>query len=236
MNHRGGVLYVARAGVDHRRVGADARLPSLARTAYARGRAARRLDVRRGGAPTLKRELATLGGCLGHVIRRRCLGGLTMVAHSTGRLQQGLLEKANGKELPDPGSDDFLSGSSGTVGGVDVLRRSVGDEAVNAWELASGRRMRLALAARHRPSLRRVLVLGIERPEHRGLFERMRAEMLSSRHDVEFHASEPGRRGKFENLNRLLAAHPAEGHDWLLVVDDDVELARGLPRPLPVPV
>jgi glycosyltransferase involved in cell wall biosynthesis len=90
VNHRGGVLYVARAGVDHRRVGADARLPSLARTAYTRGRAARRLDVRRGGSPPLNRELATLGGCLGHVIRRRCLGGLTMVAHSTGRLQEGL--------------------------------------------------------------------------------------------------------------------------------------------------
>ena len=32
--------------------------------------------------------------------------------------------------------------------------------------------------------------------------------------------------GKFENLNRLLAEHPAAGHDWL-IVDDDVELPRG---------
>jgi glycosyltransferase involved in cell wall biosynthesis len=37
--HDSGVLYVADAAVDHRRVGADARLGSLARTAYARGRA-----------------------------------------------------------------------------------------------------------------------------------------------------------------------------------------------------
>jgi Glycosyl transferase family 2 len=32
--------------------------------------------------------------------------------------------------------------------------------------------------------------------------------------------------GKFENLNRLLAAAPATA-DWTLVVDDDVELPRG---------
>ena len=32
--------------------------------------------------------------------------------------------------------------------------------------------------------------------------------------------------GKFENLNRLLAASPATA-DWTLVVDDDVELPRG---------
>ena len=89
-SHSARVLYVARAAVDHRRTGADARLPALARTAYARGRAARRLDSRRGQAPALGRELLTLAGCLGHVVRRRCPGGLTMVAHSAGRLREGL--------------------------------------------------------------------------------------------------------------------------------------------------
>ena len=34
-------------------------------------------------------------------------------------------------------------------------------------------------------------------------------------------------KGKFENLDELLLAHPAHGHDWLLVVDDDVALPRG---------
>ena len=221
------VLYVARAAVDHRRAGADARLGSLARTSYARGRAARRLDVRRGQGPTLGRELSTLAGCLGHVIRRRCLGGLTMVAHSAGRLQEGLREIANGEDTANRGSDDFLSGTSGTVGGLDALRRSVHDEVVNAWELASGRRVRLALAARHRPPLRRVLVLGVERPEHGALADGVRAELLSSRHDVELCTCRPDGRGKFENLNQLLAAHPPEGRDWLLAIDDDVELARG---------
>ena len=36
-----------------------------------------------------------------------------------------------------------------------------------------------------------------------------------------------GERGKFENLNALLAAHPPAAYDWLLVIDDDVALPRG---------
>jgi hypothetical protein len=248
------VLYVANAAVDHRRAGADARLGSLARTAHTRGRAARRFDVRRGAAPALGRELLTLGGCLGHVVRRRCPAGLTMVAHSAGRVQEGLRERAtelsrNGGmrgKISRPGavrspswgpaangggngreSDDFLSGGSGTVGGMDAVRRGIEDEAVNAWELASGRRLRLELAARHDPPLRKVLVIGVERPERRALADAMRAELLSSRHDVELQTCPPEGRGKFENLNRLLAVQEPEGRDWLLVVDDDVELPRG---------
>ncbi len=219
-----GVLYVAAAAVDHRRAGADARLGSLARTAYARGRAARRLDLRGGRAPSTGRELATLAGCLAHVIRRRCPAGLTMVAHSAGRLREAIGGPAQSTQ--QPAGDDFLSGTSGTVGGLDAVRRNLEDELVDAWELISGRRLRLELAARHRPPLRRVLVLGIVRPERQALADGIRTELESSRHDVELHTCEPGGRGKFENLNRLLAAHPPEDRDWLLLIDDDVELSR----------
>jgi hypothetical protein len=221
------VLYVARAAVEHRRAGADAQLGSLARVAHARGRAARRLDARRGQAPSLPREMLTLAGCLGHVLRRRCPAGLTMVAHSAGRLREGVRERPREATGDGGAHDDFLSGTSGTVGGLNALRRAAEDEVVNAWELASGRRLRLALAARHDPPLRRVLVLGVERPERRALAEAMRAELLRSRHDVELHTRPPGELGKFENLNRLLTVHPPGGYDWLLVVDDDVELASG---------
>jgi GT2 family glycosyltransferase len=239
------VLYVAGAAVEHRRVGEDARLRSLARGAYARGRAARRFDASRGHAPSLAAELGTLAGCLGHVVRHRCPAGLTMVAHSFGRLREGSRERARASTGPARASDrppvpnqhptpnphaadeDFLSGTSGTVGGRDALRREAIDTAVDAWELLSTRRARLGLAARHSPSLRRVLALGVERPEHRTLASAIRAELLSSRHDVELHTCPADGRGKFENLNLLLDAHPAEGHDWLLVIDDDVELPRG---------
>jgi GT2 family glycosyltransferase len=87
------IVYVASAAVDHRRAGEDARLRSLAQTAHARGRAGRRLDTLRGQAPSLPRETLTLLGCLGHVVRYRCPAGLTMVAHSIGRLEEGLRER-----------------------------------------------------------------------------------------------------------------------------------------------
>ena len=240
LRSRGGgrVLYVARAAVDHRRVGADARLISLSRAAYARGRAAQRFDTRQARAPSLGRELLTLAGCLAHVVRRRCPAGLTMVAHSAGRMREGLRAiarsdysppAAGGRGAPAedfPPRDDFLSGASGTVGGAEMLWRDTRDRALNAFEIASGRRLRLELAARHAPSLRRVLVLGVERPELRTTAQAMRAELSRSRHDVELHSCPPGGLGKFENLNRMLVAHRGGDHDWLLVVDDDVELPR----------
>jgi hypothetical protein len=124
-------------------------------------------------------------------------------------------------------AEDFLSGTSGTVGGLDARLRAIRDEALDARELLGGQRLRLALAARREPPRRRVLVLGIERPAHSALAKRAQAELERSRHAVELHFAPPGQLGKFENLNRLLAANPPDGHDWLLLLDDDVELPRG---------
>ena len=125
--------------------------------------------------------------------------------------------------------DDFLSGASGTVGGIDAIRRELTDRVLDARELASGRRLRLALAARREPPTRQVLVLGVQRPEHRATAVAAHQELLRSRHEVELHSCSPGDEGRFENLNRLLAAHPpsAQGYDWLLTIDDDVTLPRG---------
>jgi GT2 family glycosyltransferase len=257
------VLYVAGAALEHRRAGEDARLRSLARAAYARGRASRRFDGWRGEVPSRGRELLTLGGCLGHVLRRRCPAGLVSAAHSAGRLRESLQEQPDARSSlgtsPAAGAmsasanaspagdgdpqDDFLSGASGAVGGVDAIRRELRDGTVNAWELASGRRLRLDLAARRAPPRRRVLVLGIERPAHRELAEGIREELLRSRHRVELQFDSPGELGKFENLNRMLAQHAGEPggteaetgedgtgaietYDWLLLVDDDILLPR----------
>lgn len=82
----GRVAYVAEAGLEHRRTGDDARLRSLARAEYRRGRAARRSGERKGDAPSVGRELRDLAGAVWHTFRRRCAFGVTMVAHSTGRL------------------------------------------------------------------------------------------------------------------------------------------------------
>jgi len=234
-----GALYVAAAAVEHRRAGRDASLRALSRAAYVRGSAARRFDAWRGQAPPLADEISTLARSAGHVVRYGCPAGLTMVAHSAGRLREALraqmqtasiaagsTEDGSGASELGP-AEDFLSGTSGTVGGLDARLRGARDALSDARELASGRRMRLSRAARNEPPRRRVLVLGIERPVHRALAARAQAELRRSRHEVELHFAAPGALGKFENLNRLLAEHPPEGHDWLLVLDDDVELPRG---------
>jgi len=86
----GRVGYVADAGLEHRRVGDDSRLRSLARAEYRNGRAARRNDIRKGTAQPLHRELRDLAGAGWHTARRRCPQGLIMGAHSTGRLVEAL--------------------------------------------------------------------------------------------------------------------------------------------------
>ncbi|MBX5441731.1 MAG: glycosyltransferase family 2 protein [Solirubrobacteraceae bacterium] len=209
------IRYVAAAGLDHRRAGDDARLRSLMRAARARGRASRRFDVHRGTAPSLAAELRVLAGCLWHGPRRRCLNGPVMAAHSVGRLEAAL------RPQPDPSAPDFLAGASGTVGGRRGTLRRAADRVLDVLALPA--RARLAAAARRTPR-RRVLALAVVRDEHRGRFARVEAALRASRHDVELATTAPGGRGKFENLNALLAAHPAAGRDWLLVVDDDVEL------------
>jgi glycosyltransferase involved in cell wall biosynthesis len=86
----GRVRYVAAAGLDHRRAGADARLRALACAAYHRGRAARRHDARKGVAPTLAAELRTVAGCGWHTVRRRCANGIVMAAHALGRTREAV--------------------------------------------------------------------------------------------------------------------------------------------------
>ncbi len=124
-------------------------------------------------------------------------------------------------------SDDFLSGTHGQVLGIRATSRALAFDAVcDAAALAALRSWRLRRAAAHWPR-RRVLALGVEREGMPNLLAEARAELERSRHEVRFASTFAGDRGKFENLDALLEAEPAAGHDWLLVVDDDVELPRG---------
>jgi glycosyltransferase involved in cell wall biosynthesis len=92
----GRVVYVADAWLEHRRAGDDARLRSLMRSAYFRGRNVRAYDARRGIAPPLGRELRVLAGCGWHTARRACPQGLIMGAHSWGRLREALSPRSSG--------------------------------------------------------------------------------------------------------------------------------------------
>ncbi len=86
----GTVMYIAGAGLDHRRAGDDARLRSLARGAYGRGRAMRAYDRRRGTQPGVGHELRVLAGCGWHTLRRACPQGIVAGAHSAGRLVEAV--------------------------------------------------------------------------------------------------------------------------------------------------
>ena len=72
-----------------------------------------------------------------------------------------------------------------------------------------------------------MLVLAVERRDVVSLLTAAVTELRQSRHEIELVVTEPGGRGKFENLNRLLAGRDLERFDWLLVLDDDVTLPRG---------
>jgi GT2 family glycosyltransferase len=217
----GRVRYVAAAGVDHRRAGRDARLPGLSRAAFARGRAARRWDDRRGEAPPLAGELRTLAGCLWHIVRRRCGNGIVLTALTAGRLREALAPPA----APPVAGPDFLSGRSGTLSRRGAAAGAARDALADLGGLAQ--RAALRRAARRAPR-RRVLAVGVARPEHAGTAAALERELRRSRHAVDVQLVPPvDGAGKWANLNAALAAHPPGDHDWLLLVDDDVRLPRG---------
>ena len=87
----GRIVYLAGAGLDHRRTAEDARLGppgSRPRTSAdgRRGRATAAAGARPGSAA----ELRVLGGCGWHTVRRACPQGLVMGAHSAGRVVETL--------------------------------------------------------------------------------------------------------------------------------------------------
>src|SRR3954470_2894863 len=214
-SERSRIRYVAGAALDHRRAGDDARLGSLSRAAYRRGRASRRFDVFKGTQPALADELRTLAGTVAHGPRFRCMNGPVLAAHSLGRLSAAL------RPGPDPAAPDFLSGRSGTVGGRRGVARAMADRALDV--LAAPARARVGRGG----VARRVLVLSIVRPENAGTWRAAERELRASRHALTVRTGEPGGRGKFENLNALLAGADPGTHEWVLVIDDDVVLPRG---------
>ena len=215
----GRIRYVAGAGVDHRRTGADARLVGLIRAAYRRGRHGRRYDVHKGVAPALTTELRVFAGCLWHVGRRRCGNGFVMAAHTTGRIAEWIDDPK-----PPPATDvDFASGRSGNLSRRALAEGRVKDAVADLLTAPTRRR----IVAQVGPP-RRVLAVAIVRPELRATADRAAARLRASRHDVDLRLVEPEPgRGKWQNLNAALAGETLSDADWLLLFDDDVVLPRG---------
>ena len=215
----GRIRYVAAAALDHRRAGADATLAALMRAAAARGREARSFDEDEGRAPSLAAELRVFAGCVWHTARRRCANGPVMAAHSWGRISRA--RQARRDRVRGDGAVDFLSGESGTVGGRRDLLRAAVDVAMAARGLPQLLRVRRAARGHAR---RRVLVLSVVRPQNDALHRRAVAILRRSSCELVVLERAPGDGAKFENLNRLLDGVDLEAFDWVLLLDDDVEL------------
>ena len=219
----GRIRYLAAAGLDHVRRGDDARLSALCRAARARGRVARRRDEAAGRAPSLAAEARVLAGCLWHGLRRLCMMGPVMAAHALGRIA-GALDRA---PLPSdpvvPGVNDFLAPGSGEVAGKRAALMAAADRLLDLDAVARRRRIRRAGGQ----TRRRVLVLTLWRQDVPTLVEEIRAEAGRSGHEVEVASAPAGTGGKFENLNALIGSRDPGSYDWIVVIDDDVELPRG---------
>jgi hypothetical protein len=143
---------------------------------------------------------------------------------------------SDGPRLPKPveprtsaggAGEDFVSGTSGIVIGPRATGRALAADALStaaAWSMLLPWRLRRAAARWPR---RRVLALSVERVGQPTLLAPARRELERTRHQLSFRSLPVADRGRFENLNRLLEATPASGHDWLLVIDDDVLLPAG---------
>jgi hypothetical protein len=140
--------------------------------------------------------------------------------------------------------ENLLSGESGIVAGPRAqLRARLADLADDVVLRARLVPPRLARAARAGAS-GKVLVLGIYGGDYADSFARARDELGRSGRELQFAfgaldsappelaaqtvASGLHGRGKFENLNALLERVSWRERDWVVVVDDDVELPRGL--------
>ncbi|MEJ7891625.1 MAG: glycosyltransferase [Solirubrobacteraceae bacterium] len=214
----GRIRYVAGAGVDHRRTGADARLVGLIRAAYRRGRHGRRYDVHKGVAPALTTELRVFAGCLWHVGRRRCGNGFVMAAHTAGRIAEWI----DDPKAPPATDVDFASGRSGNLSRRALAEGRVKDAVADLLTAPARRR----IVAQAGPA-RRVLAVAVVRPELRATADRAAARLRGSRHHVDLRLVEPRPGlGKWQNLNAALAGETLSDVDWLLLFDDDVVLPR----------
>ena len=202
----------------------DARLTALSRAAFHRGRASRRYDAFKGVAPPLSGELRTLAGCVWHTVRRRCGNGIVLTALTAGRLAE-LLD-------PAPGADPGRHARLRLRAAPGRCRGPPRSSARRATPAPRCRRSRSALAlareARRAPR-RRVLVLGVARPENARTVAAARRELARSRHDVAVHLDPPRGRTRASGATSTPRSRciPPHGFDWLLIVDDDVRLPRG---------
>jgi hypothetical protein len=140
-------------------------------------------------------------------------------------------------EQPRP--DEFLSGETGHVAGTRrTLWRKTGDGLLDLRARRRDRELETLAGATPRRS---VLALSVYRPGSTQI-EAAVAELQTERHELHLALGSTGEAlpglapntvatgltgGKFQNLNALLESTGSRSFDWLLVIDDDVDLPPG---------
>ena len=235
------VLYVAGGGASSTAAPATTRtLRSLARAAYARGRAARRFDARRGARADARRELRSRSaGCLGHVLRRRCPAGLMMVAHSAGRLRErSELGQPVSTDARPPAQQDGRSRAPRTSCRARAAR-SAGSTRCVAEQRRRGRRRARAAQRRARCGCARAARSSPPTPARARARRRapaaprvsrsaIRAELQRSRHRSSSTRARPASAASSRTSTALLDSPSRRAATTgCCVIDDDVELPRG---------
>jgi GT2 family glycosyltransferase len=224
----GRIRYLAEAGVDHLRIGADTRIWRLAKAGFIRGRNSRRFDSVKSATPSLIRELRVAVGCVWHGLRYRCPNSVVLTATALGRIRAAI----GGETAPKiPALDgyqrynqDFLSGHSGALSRRDKAVGVIRDFAADLILAPKRRRIHRDGRAGDRY---RVLVLCVARESHRRWVDSAFNELRRSRHAVEIRRIDPAPgAGKFSNVNAALRGEDRAEFDWIIVADDDVVLPR----------
>ncbi len=122
---------------------------------------------------------------------------------------------------------------------VDLLTSSYGARRSRSWRARRfGRaadaifdaRLELNPSYRGLPSLvargpvRKVLVTSVDVPARHTDLEAVVRKLKKSRHDVTAVLTPLGDRGKFQNINAGLLDVDVEEYDWLIVIDDDIDI------------
>ena len=125
---------------------------------------------------------------------------------------------------------DFFASDHGVIMPVhwrryDKLLR-LADAAQEAVERGLGIRARAARRARALAP-QRVLIAAVEVEGREAELARVLARLRESRHRVSVATAPMGARGKMANINAAIASADRDRFDWLLIVDDDIDVAPG---------
>ncbi|MBF6621049.1 MAG: glycosyltransferase [Patulibacter sp.] len=224
----GRIRYVAAASVLHRRVAADASTRALVRAQWFRGHAARQADLRAAraadgpAAPGVGGELKNLTANLLGLARHRDASRRWTTAHAAGRAHEALLGYAPAGRAT-PGVDDFLAGTSGVVAGKREALLAAHDRWLDL-RLAVGRAGRSFDRLAAQAPRQRITIVIPARPENAANVAACVDRLRSTHHDVDLQIVDPAGRPRFQTIEESALTDGRIRGDWLLLVDDDVQL------------